>query len=171
MRLTALSCGSPATGESSGGSGLSITDTVIDAVTSRSLDLVPSCTVTSTVFVEAPTSDATAMVMFPEASHPAMVSLAASSALQLMTVSEESGNGLYAPVSTFTASLAPALIFNVLLPDACQRTGRRHYAHGHTGIHGARAVCDLHGNGRGGAGAASLGCRKPASYRNGTGLR
>ncbi len=45
-----------------------------------------------------------------------MVSLAASSALQLMTVSEESGNGLYAPVSTFTASLAPALIFNVLSP-------------------------------------------------------
>ena len=56
------------------------------------------------------------MVTFPEASHPAIVSLAASSALQLMTVSEESGNGLYAPVSTFTASLAPALIFSVLSP-------------------------------------------------------
>ncbi len=56
------------------------------------------------------------MVTFREASHPAIVSLAASSALQLMTVSEESGNGLYAPVSTFTASLAPALIFSVLSP-------------------------------------------------------
>ena len=56
------------------------------------------------------------MVTFPEASHPAMVSLAASSALQLMTVSEESGNGLYAPVSAFTTSLAPALIFSVLSP-------------------------------------------------------
>lgn len=87
-----------------------------------------------------------------------MVSLAASSALQLMTVSEESGNGLYAPVSTFTASLAPALIFNVLSPTACQRTGRRHYAHGHPpAIHGARAVCDLHGNGRGGARSGILG--------------
>ena len=44
-----------------------------------------------------------------------------------------------------------------LVADVCQRTGRRHYAHGHTGIHGARAVCDLHGNGRGGARSGILG--------------
>ena len=110
------------------------------------------------------------MVMFPEASHPAMVSLAASSALQLMTVSEESGNGLYAPVSTFTASLAPALIFNVLLPtrvsgrvEDTTRTvtpaftvpARMRFAREWT-----RWCQERH-----------PWWRKPASYRNGTGLR
>ena len=40
VRLTALFCGSPATGESSGGSGLSITDTVIDVGASTNTVLV-----------------------------------------------------------------------------------------------------------------------------------
>lgn len=95
------------------------------------------------------------MVMFPEASHPAMVSLAASSALQLMMVSEESKRIVRAGKHVHGIA-GTGLVFQRLVADACQRTGRRHYAHGHTGIHGARAVCDLHGMDAVVPGSASL---------------
>ena len=52
-------------GESSGASGLSVTETLMVPVTSRSLVIVASRTVTITWFVLAPISEAAAIVIIP----------------------------------------------------------------------------------------------------------
>ena len=65
LRFTAPSWASPAMGESSGASGLSVTETLMVPVTSRSLVMVASRTVTITWFVLAPISEAAAIVIIP----------------------------------------------------------------------------------------------------------
>ena len=92
-RFTEPSAGCPETGESSGAPGLSTTETVMVAVTCRSRERVPSCTVTSTVFEDAPISVPAVMLMLPF-EEQFTVSFAESSDLQLTAVSDESGNGL-----------------------------------------------------------------------------
>ena len=107
-RLIAPSAGSPATGDSSGASGRSTTATSMRPVTSRAVELVASCTETSTMFVEAPISSAALTVIVPFSPHCTVI-LALSSLVHETTVSGVSGKGLYAPDSTFTCCEAPAL--------------------------------------------------------------
>ena len=128
LRFTAPSCGSPDTAESSGASGLSITETLMVPVTSRSFVLVASRTVTTTLLVFAPMSEAALMDTTP-LDGQSTVSFDAPSDVHPVTVSGVSGNGLYASDSRFTCSLEPALIFTVFsvtrasgLLDAVTRT-------------------------------------------------
>ena len=112
LRFTAPSCGSPAMGESRGASGLSITETLMVPVTSRSFALVASRTLTITLLVLAPMLEA-ALIDTTPLGGQSTVSFDAPSDVHPVTVNVESGNGLYASASRFTSSLLPALTFTV----------------------------------------------------------
>ncbi len=127
-RFTAPSCASPVMGESNGASGLSTTETSMVAVTSRSLLLVASRTVATTLPTPAPMPDAAVIDAVPSDEQSTLIR-DVSSATQPTTVNGVSGNGLYASASRRTVSPDPALSRTVLAPtrangrlDAVTRT-------------------------------------------------
>ena len=96
-------------GESSGGSGTSITDTERVPVTSRSLNMVASRTVRNTVAVTAPVSASAMTDTLPVELHSDMAIASEPSSLHPVTVNGEFGNGLNAPSNGLTDALSPAL--------------------------------------------------------------
>ena len=115
LKSTLPSCGLPETADRSGASGLSVTETLMVPVTSRSLAWVASRTVTITLFVLAPMSKAALMDTTPSGEQ-STVNFAFLSETQPVTVKGVSGNGLKASDSILTCLTDPALMVIALSP-------------------------------------------------------